>query len=546
VDGKKTYTNDIEVTDQVIFKDGPTTRGSITGVIGSANPAKLFFETNDAAGVAVNSMFLDANGLTVSLGNLTIPSNITAGGKITAAGDVQGVRGIFSSNIDINKTIFVRDPVMRGYIDWATGAGVGAAMTIEIDNDAAVMVNRMAMNSTGFYLANGHITAESGGAILRGGTGVLLTSSGASPQIRGSLISDVGSASGTTAVRSYNSSGVVDGLIYVNSGEAATDRAGFTIYNASDKGLWFRNGSGVVQGAIFNYTSGRIDMRCYSGGAVKNYIGIDEIVSGYSSAPVWTFNSVGSTADTWISHRVNSSRAMRWYYAQSGDIFLQESDDNYGSHFINVFSFTRGNHAVGFPHDVLSGGGGYVTQTFGKGIHFPSAGSQASLTGNNYDGVGTGPSPKNNVELASWWGFGFRCLTDSNVRWAVDTRTGATYQSGDLNIAAAAIFQDGNMKFAGTMVGTFGQYLSDALGQRGVVYTGGGQDDTVFPISHQVLGQTGDGIVLIRNSAQLLYLSSNYSYSYTGTTGCGGSWRMRGGYDSPGSGAWSYSWERVA
>lgn len=77
VDGIKKFTNDIEVTDEVIFKDGTTTRGYIKGTIGSGVAASMVFETDNDAGTLVNRMTLDNNGL-----------NLRTNGFRIAPGDV--------------------------------------------------------------------------------------------------------------------------------------------------------------------------------------------------------------------------------------------------------------------------------------------------------------------------------------------------------------------------------------------------------------------------------------------------------------------------
>lgn len=100
---------------------------------------------------------------------------------------------------------------------------------------------------------------------------------------------------------------------------------------------------------------------------------------------------------------------------------------------------------------------------------------------------------------------------------------------------------DGNM-----WLPMYGDYLSNALAAKATVYTGSTQDETNFPVGHTVLAGAGDGAVYVRNSAVAIGLSSTYTYTPGGSPGLAGTWRARGGYDSPGSGAWAYQFQRTA
>lgn len=343
---------------------------------------------------------------------------------------------------------------------------------------------------------------------------------------RGSVASDGGASAGTTALRCFNSSGAQTGLFYVSSADIGTDRNTISVFNANDQALWFRAAGGQIRGGVYNYISGRTELRAYSGGVLKNIIGMDETGQGFTYGAVWQWNSQGVATDVSINHRVSGTRSSRFYFAQGGNIYLQQSDDNYGSHFINVFTYERGGNILAFSH-----------RTRANGYLLNAAGSNGGILNGNGDGASFGTF---NVSINSWWGIGFVSDTDGACRIVFDVRSGRmsaveTYMTGNMYMASGTRYQqDGNIIFTSGMT-VYGGSLYDAIGTvwngKAGVYTGSNQDETNFPVGHTLVA-TNSGATRNQTNGVFLRTSSAAQYVTSGSPTAGaqlaGTWRHRG------------------
>lgn len=149
---------------------------------------------------------------------------------------------------------------------------------------------------------------------------------------------------------------------------------------------------------------------------------------------------------------------------------------------------------------------------------------------------------------------------------------GFVYSTAEVQAGSAVMYTDGNMKFAGTMQTTYGDYLSSALAARikndggtyGINITGnaatlGGlaasafkrspststnASETNFPIGHVVVAEG----IINRNQVANIYLHGSLAYGYqvspvgAGTI-CAGAWLGRGG---SAAGSTFTSLERIA
>ncbi|MCY1744097.1 tail fiber protein [Ensifer sp. SL37] len=171
-------------------------------------------------------------------------------------------------------------------------------------------------------------------------------------------------------------------------------------------------------------------------------------------------------------------------------------------------------------------------------------GADNGLTGGSGDNA---TFATHNVRVSTWFGVGIWDSSSNACRIVLNARSGSISMLGELQIGNAKLFADGNVQFASSMQSSFGNYLSDALNARAGIYTGSNRDETNFPIGHTILVETGNGDIKERNSAHAIYLSSSYGYAFGGAGAqLAGTWRARGGYDSPVSGAWTYCFVRTA
>jgi hypothetical protein len=183
VDSIKKFTSDIEVTDEVIFKDGTTTRGYIKGTIGSGVAASMIFETDNDAGTIVNRMTLDNVGLNLRAGGYRLtPGDILRGSLMAETSATVGTNIRAYDNTGVEKNLvavgsnyimlrpmdpavtsstfrFVTsDNVIRAVLT-SDGSQADGKLSFDIRNTAGTVRNAAALDINGFSLTTGKFTA---------------------------------------------------------------------------------------------------------------------------------------------------------------------------------------------------------------------------------------------------------------------------------------------------------------------------------------------------------------------------------------------------
>lgn len=188
-----------------------------------------------------------------------------------------------------------------------------------------------------------------------------------------------------------------------------------------------------------------------------------------------------------------------------------------------------------FPFDVWSQRGAYLTNTVSKGFMAAAAGGYGVFAGTAVDGWGTGAGPLNNVEIASWWGVGFKAY-DGGVRYSINTRNGETMQMGQATIGSCIHYTDGNILFAAGML-SVGDHLHMALTNRSSWNNQTAMNTTGYPIGTTLMMYT-NGVQVARNSLTNPCFSNNDNiyYRLQGQPNAGtrldGNWRACGHVDS--------------
>ena len=354
--------------------------------------------------------------------------------------------------------------------------------------------------------------------------------------LRGRLQASGGASAGIQ-MQPADTGGNLVSTFYVSPGGVIFSGYGGNIYmdHSGDRSLVFRNAAGVNANRIVSQSgTGYLYLFTGNAGADGPYLLLQN--NGYMcwSGNRTIVNNAGSAGDVEVNHRVSATRAMRWYYESvSGNITLQETDDNFGTHFINVMQYARGTNIVTFGHYVSSPG--YVVT--------PVAGSGNGM----YTGTGDAASfATYNLMIRSWWGIGLVCATDNVCRIVFDTRSGgmsagSIWLSGRVNLTGGAFVEsNGNIAFGAAFAASIGGYndLGGALLagiNTGGVYTGSDANNLTFPIGTTLLCYTGASIN--RNSVAAVYVSTagaQISYDLRVLGGAyvqlAGSWAVRGAH----------------
>lgn len=329
-------------------------------------------------------------------------------------------------------------------------------------------------------------------------------------------------ASGNVRLALVNNAGTDEGYIDGQAG-GLTSRG-----NGTQRELALSNLAGSQYQMRLVWTdTGQAQMLAYNTGGVLADAFTIAGQNSYSTARVAWLNDTRVAGDTRMDMWVGADKRMLWLATANSDFYLIRSNAS-GNASQNLM-------IVGQNGDIRTPIGAFVCETVTKGLMVPAAGNYGVLAGTAIDGANLGTSPQNNVELATWWGFGVK---DYNgvVRWTVDARTGTTKQYGPLILGNSTVWTDGNISFAGTMA-NFGSYLSDALGQRAVINTQTATGATGFPLGTILMMYT-NGVAVVRNSLTNPCLSNNDSiyYRLQGQANAGtrldGNWRACGHIDS--------------
>lgn len=293
---------------------------------------------------------------------------------------------------------------------------------------------------------------------------------------------------------------------------------------------------GVNRGLVYHqHSSGSLRLSLFStSGAFVHEYGVYENGVASWSGHVLRAGGGGASSELqlWTNDVADSYRIIG---DNGGGLFIQRSNDRFGASATGLLQWDASNHAT------------FGGRTNSQGF-FPigsfSYGSDNGLVGGNADGA---TFAGHNLRLSTWWGLGIWDSSSGACRIVMNARSGDVFVTGVLGLGNARIFTDGNIQFAGTMASSFGTYLSDALNARAGIHTSSTRDELNFPIGHTILVETGNADIKERNSAHAIYLNSSYGYGFGGGGAqLAGTWRARGGYDSPGSGAWAYCFVRTA
>ena len=335
--------------------------------------------------------------------------------------------------------------------------------------------------------------------------------------LRAQIIFGIG-ASGTARISSYTSAGVSDSYLDHQPGGLTSRGDGAT------REVSLTNLAGTLYQMRLGWTNtGTLQILAYNtGGAVADYHTIGG-QNSYASARVVWINDTKVAGDIRLDGWVGPDKRMLWLANANQDFYFIRSNAS-GSVAENLAIFSANG-------DVRAPVGALISETVSKGVMVAAAGGYGVLAGTSVDGSAIGTSPKNNVELATWWGFGIKDYTGV-TRWAVDARTGVTRQEGDMYIGGAAIFRDGNMQFAGTMV-QFGTYLSDALGNAARYNNQTAVGATGFPLGTVIAVYT-NGLAISHNQTlnPCLSTADTLYYRLQGNASAGtrldGTWRCCG------------------
>lgn len=338
----------------------------------------------------------------------------------------------------------------------------------------------------------------------------------------------------------YFTGGVVGGYATfsnVLTGNAVVTTNGeFIARSSGDRVLWFRTPSDINRGLVYHQnSSGSLRLSLFNtGGGFQQEYGVYE-----NGVAIWsgqTFLIGGSQGSS--EYRMDTNvvaHSYRMLGLNNGHFKIQRSADRFVSNAPDLVWWDASNTAT------FSGAA--LATSFLPSSSTPF-GAGNGLTGGSGDNA---TFATHNVRVSTWFGVGIWDSSSNACRIVLNARSGSISMLGELQIGNARLFADGNVQFASSMQSSFGNYLSDALNARAGIYTGSNRDETNFPIGHTILVETGNGDIKERNSAHAIYLSSSYGYAFGGAGAqLAGTWRARGGYDSPGSGAWTYCFVRTA
>ncbi|WP_063891256.1 MULTISPECIES: tail fiber protein [unclassified Ensifer] len=315
-----------------------------------------------------------------------------------------------------------------------------------------------------------------------------------------------------------------------------TTNGEFIARSSGDRVLWFRTPSDVNRGLVYHQNSSgslRLSLFNTSGGFQQEYGVYENGVAIWSGQTFLIGGSQGSSEYRMDTNVVGHS--YRMLGLNDGHFKIQRSADRFVSNAPDLVWWDASNTAT-FSGAVLA-------TSFLPSSSTPF-GAGNGLTGGSGDNA---TFATHNVRVSTWFGVGIWDSSSNACRIVLNARSGSISMLGELQIGNARLFADGNVQFASSMQSSFGNYLSDALNARAGIYTGSNRDETNFPIGHTILVETGNGDIKERNSAHAIYLSSSYGYAFGGAGAqLAGTWRARGGYDSPGSGAWTYCFVRTA
>lgn len=320
---------------------------------------------------------------------------------------------------------------------------------------------------------------------------------------------------------SFQTRMVPSSLDYMNDGDFSF--RGMSLDGTKSKfALTWQASSGYAEISGFDPTTG----------ARTFYTGM---TAGIWTSTQQTYHFNGVHAPGGVAHYLwyDPSGSVRLLVDGAGDMYWQytNADVSVITTYMKLNKSTRGLEMME---------GSFRAMTTGQGLVMEAAGASGLLTGTPVNGVGLGTGPKNNIELQTWHGFGVRSIQDGVVRYAVDASNGQTRQAGEAFIGSSVIQGDGNIQFAGGMVGVAGgATLAEGLAFRAYTNNQTDVNATDFRVgvtlAAQVLGSE------VRNGVYTLTLNNANSALFTvagapnAGTALAGGWRYCG-LTSPGNG----------
>ncbi len=391
-------------------------------------------------------------------------------------------------------------------------------------------------------LAHGYITLAAGNATntgyvdLRKGDGNRAGYIGFAPNSGGSITLNAEAGFGYDFDTGARPTWCGIGLMALNGGTFTGDivapgiraNAG-DLYVSGDgnKHLWFQTSAGVNRAIVYHDVSpdNFLAFNLYNASGVYQR-GLLLRESGYGQWAGHVFDIGTGNGSAAYHLKAGASMAYRLYGDSFGGLYIQRSTDNWASANQNM-AFWDATGNVNFPASVSASS--FSTTANGNGNNI-RVGDDAWIGDINQANT-VAVRGQNNFN-AGWIRFG-----------AMANGFGVDAGSPDIiRYAGWSLQTDGNqyMPWAGL-------FLHQIFEQKAGIYAGSNRDETNFPIGHTILVETGNGDIKERNSAHAIYLSSSYGYAFGGAGAqLAGTWRARGGYDSPGSGAWTYCFVRTA
>ncbi|WP_234822776.1 hypothetical protein [Ensifer adhaerens] len=323
----------------------------------------------------------------------------------------------------------------------------------------------------------------------------------------------------------FNSTGTFGGTLAGN--QVITTNGEFIAKASGDRLLWFRTPTDVNRGLVYHQNStGSLRLSLFNtSGVFSQELGVYEDGRSIWSGHVMRVGGAAASGEFQIFTN-DTTDSYRMIGDNGGGLFIQKSNDRFGTNATTLMSWNAA----------------------GETDFFSTIYCNAVVTKNNGNGL--------NVKIGDDAWVGDLNASNSIRVWGQQAgNAGWIRFGGALNGFGVDAGSPDVIRYAGWLLQTDGNqympwaglFLHQLFEQKAGIYTGSNRDETNFPIGHVILVETGNADVKERNSAHAIYLNSSYGYGFGGAGAqLAGTWRARGGYDSPGSGAWTYSFVRTA
>ncbi|WP_234803986.1 hypothetical protein [Ensifer adhaerens] len=323
----------------------------------------------------------------------------------------------------------------------------------------------------------------------------------------------------------FNSTGTFGGTLTGN--QVITTNGEFIAKASGDRLLWFRTPTDVNRGLVYHQNStGSLRLSLFNtSGVFSQEFGVYEDGRGIWSGHVMRVGGAAASGEIQIFTN-DTTDSYRMIGDNGGGLFIQKSNDRFGTNATTLMSWNA------------AGETDFFSTIYCNAIVTKNNGNSLNVKVGDDAWIGDMNAP-NSIRV---WG-----QQAGNAGWirfgGAQNGFGVDAGSPDVIRYAGWLLQtDGNQ-----YIPYAGLFLHQMFEQKAGVYSGSSRDETNFPLGHLIMVSTGNGDVRERNSAHAIYLNSNYAYSLSPDGGqLAGTWRARGGYDSPGTGAWVYNFVRTA